>query len=502
MDDKQPSGLSAEELFERGIGITYDDFTILDTIFTDIDREDITLKSELGNGIYLQTPIIASPMDTVTNAELCIAIALEGGIGCIHYNYKNQDGSSDIDEQIREIERVKRFKNGFIEHPITVSSDQTIGQVIELIAENRIGKSGFKIDTFPVTYAGEPHGRLVGLLRKQDYSRTQHRSLKVRERMLPLEKLIKAEWPITLQEANKILWDSHISSLCVTEGEKLKYLVTRSDLDKHEEYPLATIDDNKRLRVLFAVGTRPEQGYEILERGFAAGADGCIVDTSQGFTKHSAGMLKYIIKNYSDKLIIGGNISTKEAYEYLNKLGTHADRDGQGGGSICTTAGSIGIARAAAAAVYHCAKQQGNMRTLADGGIKHVGDIVKAQSNGASIVVLGKMLAGTEESPGETIVDPESGLLVKIYRGMGSPEANVGGIRGYKKLPQGITGHVQYRGSIHKWIPLIRDGMISAYHVLNCRDINELHKKVYNGEIRFERRTIGSSQESKTNVLK
>ncbi len=494
MDQEQPSGLSAEELFIRGVGITHDDFTILDTIYTDIDLEDITLETELGNGISLKTPIIASPMDTVTNAELCIALALEGGIGCLHYNYQNPDGSFDIDEQIREIERVKRFKNGFIEHPITVSPNYSIGQVIEIIEEHKFGNS--KIDNFPVTYGGRPHGRLVGLLRKQDFSRTKHTSSRVRYRMLPLEKLITAKWPISLHEANKILWDEHILTLPVVEQGKLKYLVTRSDLDKHEEYPLATIDEKKQLRVLFALDTGSESRYERLERGFAAGADGCIVDTSQGFTKYSAEMLKYILEKYPDKLVIGGNISTKEAYRLLDKLGVHSFRDGQGSGSICTTAGAIGVSRAGAAAVYHCAKQKGNIITIADGGMRLPGDVTKALMSGADVAMLGNMLAGTEESPGETIIDPESGLPIKVYRGMGSKEANIKSIRGYSRLPQGVSGHVQYKGSIHEWIPLIRDGIILGFHVLNCRNINELHDKMYAGEIRFERRTLGSLRES------
>ena len=497
MNTEQPSGLSAEELFERGEGITYDDFTILNTIFSEIDRDDISLKTELGNGIYLQTPIIAAPMDTVTNAELCIAIALEGGIGCLHYNYQNPDGSPNIDEQIREIERVKRFKSGFIEHPITVSPDNTIGQVIEIIEQNRIGKS--KIDNFPVTYGGRPNGKLLGFLRKQDYSGTKHTSSKVRDRMLALEKVITAEWSpeLTIKEANKILWDEHILTLPVVEQGRLKYLVTRSDIDKHEGYRLATIDENKRLRVLFAVGTRPElRGHEALERGFAAGADGCIVDTSQGYTKHAVKMLKHILKEYPGKLVIGGNISTKEAYKYLNSLGTHSYRDGQGSGSICTTAGAIGISRAGAAAVYHCAKQKGGMVTIADGGIKDTGDINKTITIGADVAMLGNMLAGTEESPGETIIDPESRMPVKVYRGMGSKEANVGGIRGYSTLPQGVIGHVQYNGSIHELVPLIRDGLLSALQITNCMNIEELHEKMYAGEIRFERRTISSLQES------
>ncbi|MCK4521504.1 MAG: IMP dehydrogenase [Nanoarchaeota archaeon] len=503
MGKEQLSGLSAEELFTRDGGITYDDFTILDTIFTDIDKENINLETILGKGISLKTPIIAAPMDTVTNAALCIALALEGGIGCIHYNFKKAGGvTPDIDAQIKEIKSVKRFENGFIENPVTVSPDYTIAQAIEIGEKNKVG--GSPIDTFPVTYGGRPHGRLLGLLRKQDYSRSKHTSLKVRVRMLPLEKLIMAECPVTLEEANEKLWDAHLLFLPIVDKKMiLKYLVTRSDIDKNEEYPLATKDEKKRLRVLFAVETRPELAYERLEKGFVAGADGCIIDTSQGYTKYEVGMIKYVLGKYKDKLVIGGNISTKEAYNELDKLGLHAYRCGQGSGSICTTAGAIGISRAGATGVYECAKQNGNMKTIADGGLKQVGDIKKALVSGADCVMLGNMLAGTEESPGKTKIDPESGLPIKEYRGMGSKEANVGEkIRGYSKLPQGVSGNVKYKGSIHQWIPLIRDGLISAFHVLNCRNINELHEKMYSGQIRFERKTIGSIEESGVHDLK
>ncbi len=497
----QTSDFSAKELFVKGLGITYDDFTILDTFYTDIDHEDINLEANLGKGVILKTPLIAAPMDTVTNAALCIALALEGGLGCIDYNHRKPDGSKDIEEQEKEVRRVKRFENGFIEDPITVNPKDIILKAIEIGEKNKIGNSN--IDTFPVTENGAPHGRLLGLLRKQDYSRVEHTDLKIKDRMVPLEKLIMAEWPITLKQANKKLWENHLLSLpIVNKNGNLKYLVTRADLDKNEEYPLATKDNNKRLRVLFAVETRPDPAYERLERCFAAGADGCIIDTSQGFTKYEKEMVNYIIKKYSDKLIIGGNISTPEAYRFLNKLKLDAYRCGQGSGSICTTAGAIGISRAGAAGVYHCSKEKGKMRTIADGGLRQVGDIKKALTIGAHCAMVGNMLAGTEESPGKTEIDPNSGLPVKVYRGMGSKEANVGGIRGYSRLPQGVSGNVGYKGSIHQWVPLIRDGLCSAFQVLNVRSIEELHKKMYSGKIRFERRTIGSIKESGVHDLK
>ncbi len=493
------SGISAKQLFKEGLGITYEDFTILDTIFTDINRKEINLETSLGKDVVLKTPIIASPMDTVTNAEMCIAISLQGGIGCIHYNFKNPDGSLDIDKQADIVKQIKRFENGFIEDPVTVSPEHTIYETIKIGEEHKVGKSA--IDTFPVTENGKSHGKVVGILRKQDYSRTKHTNSRVKDRMIPLEKLIMAEWPITLDEANDMLWDNHILSLPVVENNNLKYLVTRSDLDKNEEYPLATKDEKKRLRVLFAVETRPEIAYERLEKCFNAGADGCIIDTSQGYTNYEFEMIKYIKEKHPGKLAIGGNISTKEACEALEKWGLDAYRCGQGSGSICTTAGAIGISRAGASAVYQCSKQAKNMKTIADGGIRQVGDIAKALAIGADAVMLGNMLAGTSESPGDTIIDPQSGLPVKIYRGMGSKEANTGNIRGYSKLPQGISAQVRYKGSIHEWIPLIRDGIISGFHVLNCKNIEELHNKIYSSEIRFEKRTNSSVNESRHHNL-
>jgi len=500
MHKTRRSGISAAELFKRGEGITYDDFNILDTEFTDIDRGDINLKTDLGKGIYLNIPIISSPMDTVTNAALCIALGLEGGIGCLHYNHKKPDGSVDIDQQIREIELVKRFESGFIEDPIVLSPENTIAQAIGIGEKYNVGK-GF-IDTFPVTEGGLPHGKLLGMLRKQDFSRAKHTELKVKDRMVPLEKLLQegqvSEWPITLSQANKKIWDLHVLSLPISEKNgNLKYLVTRADLDKNEEFPNATKDDKKRIRVLFAIETWEKLGYERAERGFAAGADGVVPDTSQGFTKYSFNMLKYLVKKYPDKLIIGGNTSTPEAYRAIAKLNVDLNRLGQGSGASCTTIDAIGIGRAGAAGVYDCTREKSKLKILTDGGLKKVSDIVKALTIGADCVMLGYLLAGTEESPGETIIDSQSGLPIKVYRGMGSKEANVGGgLRGYSRLPQGVSGHVNYRGSVHSWIPLITDGLTSALHTLNCSSIDELHKKMYSGEIRFERRTLGSMNET------
>jgi|SRR3989344_5819451 len=501
MIQEMASGLSAEELFERGIGLSYSDFTTLNTQFANIDRGDISLETELGKGIKLQTPIIASPMDTVTNDKLCIALALQGGIGAIHYNHKGGDGKPSIDMQVKEIVRVKRFQNGFIENPVTISPDMTIVQAIEVGEKNRIGD--WVIRTFPVTADGKNNGRLVGLLRKYDYFRGSRTDLKVRDRMILLENLVVAEYPVTLDRAKEILWENHISSLPIVDGVcNLKYLVTRRDIEKSEQYPLATKDANNRLRVIFAVDTRPE-AHERLELGFAAGADGVIVDASQGFTKYARDTIRYIKNKFPDKLLIGGNISTREAAKFLAEEGIDAYRNGQGSGSTCTTAGAIGIARAPATAVYECSRSlvDTKVSTIADGGLREVGDIFKAIAIGAHCAMLGNLLAGTEESPGEVIIDRETGLPTKVYRGMGSAEANVGSCRGYTRLPEGILARVKYRGSIHMWVPLIRDGLIHALEVQDCRNIAELHRKMYAGELRFDKENQQSHDEIKRSNL-
>jgi len=471
---QERSGISAEELFLPGSEQSYGHFLLKDTLLTEIDRSDISLKTDLGKGITLETPIIAAPMDTVTNAKACIALALQGGIGGIHYNYKDGD-RPDIDAQAAEVALVKRYQAGFIEHPIVVSPDMTIGEAVGQAENFTVGDA--TIDTFPVTENGMVNGKLVGLLRKQDYSSISHQGASVRDRMLKLDHLVyetsTPDNPITLERANQILWDRHIPSLSIVdENGNLQKLVTRTDIDKREMYPLATMDDNNRLSVLFAVETFEQPGYERLEACFAAGADGVIIDTSQGFTKYERAMIKHIKAKYHNKLLMGGNISTIEAAHWLAEMGVDAYRCGQASGSICTTTGAIGIGSANATAVYECARAIRNGTghkpvNVADGGVGNVGDIVKALALGAGAAMCGKLLAGTEEGPGDMIQHPRTNEPVVVYRGMGSEAANVGKTRAYGKLAQGISSFAPYRGSIHEWVPKIRDGLLAAFHAHN-----------------------------------
>ena len=494
------SGLNARELFDGGSGITYDDFTTLNTTFSDITRDEVDLTTDFGKGVVLRIPIIAAPMDTVANDRSCIAIALQGGIGTLHYNHRDSSGNVLIDPQIEEIKAVKRYQNGFVDNPVTVSPDMKIQEVIDLGIKRKVGDS--RLTTFPVTDDGESHGRLVGLLTKSDYWNGYKTHISVRERMTPLKRLVSVDSSVTLDKAREEMWKHHIDTLPVVDKDgRLRYIVTRSDIAKLAEFPDSTRDKQNRLGVLFAVSTW-KQDYERLERGFAAGADGVVIDSSQGFTRHEKEMIDYIKRNYGSKLLIGGNVSTKEAALFLDRSGIDAYRCGQGSGSICTTAGQIGVSRAGATAVYECALalKGKRLKTIADGGIKQPGDISKALFLGAGAAMLGKMLAGTDEAPGETQIDPSSGLRVKVYRGMGSAEANAGSRRGYTKLPEGVSGRVVYRGKLSEWIPRVMDGVKHAFEIHNFRSIDGAHKSLYSGKLRFERRTEGSLRESLPNV--
>lgn len=499
---EERSGLSAEELFARGDERTYDDFTLLNTQFSETDKCNVSLTTDLGKGVVLRVPVMASPMDSVTSPRLAIALARLGGIAVIHYNHKDAEGRPNIGKQVEDIMQVKRSQNGFIEDPLVVAPEMTIGQVIELSNKNREPEEAIR--TFPVTENGQSHGRLVGLLRREDYFLGSRTNLKVKERMLGLDGLIVGDSTMDLERAREMIWQEHIKSLPIVDREgNLVYLVTRGDMEKSEQFPFATTDKSGKLQVLFAVSTWPES-YERVEKGFAAGADGVVVDTSQGFGRHPLEMLKYIADRHLGKLLIGGNISTSEAARELARLDfVDAYRCGQGSGSICTTADAIGIGRAGATAIYECARavheSRSKMVTIADGGIRFAGDIVKALALGAGAVMVGSMLAGSDECPGEKKLD-ERGRQIMEYWGMGSKKANVGGearVRDYGNHEEGIVRRVPYKGKLGKHFPAVVDALLHAFEVSDCRSIADLHNGVSQGEVRFGLRGPAAVMESR-----
>ncbi|MBN1792181.1 IMP dehydrogenase [Candidatus Woesearchaeota archaeon] len=505
-------GLSAEEFFLKegsGKGYSFDDFNILDSIETEIGLDQISLETDLGKGVKLYIPVVAAPMDTVSEANLSIAIAQQGGISVIHHNQRDADNRFLLEEQISEIEKVKRHQSGFISQPMTVAPGMTIGEAREkgkrfmVSSERRPSGSGI-IDTFPVTRDGTLDSELVGFLTRDCYFEDSDLDLKVGAKMYSLDELLRngmviRKSNVTEKQARRQMADRRIRHLlAITRAGKINYLVTRKDMVKNARFPHATRDDKGRLRVLFSVDTK--DFVEPLERGFAAGADGVVVDTSQGLTMYAKKTMRFIKNHYSDKLIIGGNISTSAAARKLEKYGMDAYRCGQGVGSICTTQDTIGVGRAGATAIYDCARAS-RLAVIADGGIRGGGDIVKALALGAHAVMLGNLLARTDESPGE-LVETASGERMKKYRGMGSLEAMGGrSIRDYGVQAQGVTGYVRSKGSVHSFVPGLVNSVMKGLQALNCRNLRELHDYMRKGLIRFESREPGALVESKPHSL-
>jgi IMP dehydrogenase len=470
-------GISKGLLFKE---FKYEDIIVLQNKLTDFGVEDVDLTAHLSKNIILKTPIMSAPMDTVTESNMAIAMALEGGIGVIHYNMS-------VERQAEEAEKVKRFESGFIEDPIAASPDMRIEEIAEIRKETHIS-------TIPVTEDGNPHGKLVGIMHKDDYSIRLHSDLKVKDRMIPLAKLKIAKWSELsnkkdpLEAANLILLDSHLGTLPVIDDRgKLLYLVTRADLEKNEFYPNATKDKNKKLRVAVAIESRPELAMKRVEATHKF-ADAYVIDTSHGFATFVEKIIKEIHKKYPGKDVIAGNVSTAAAVEFLIKAGADAVKIGTGPGSICKTMDNIGVGRLQASAVYSCVRKRdelerryGHVPIIADGGIKEFGDFLKALSLGADSVMIGSLAAGTKETPTE--LKEKNGRLVKEYRGMGSEEAmRAGGAVRYGiekqkiKVPEGIVLEVEYKGSIHEIMPRYVAALTQGMQKTGCKSIKELHK--------------------------
>ncbi|MDH4330941.1 MAG: IMP dehydrogenase [Candidatus Moranbacteria bacterium] len=429
---------------------------------------DTTTK--FSRNVPLKIPIVSSPMDTVTEHEMAIAMALEGGIGIIHKNLS-------IEEQSHEVRLVKRFENGFIVNPVTVSVDASIDDVYQI----REGKGYKKV---PVV---DESGKLMGLVTELHYTWPEEKDLKVKDVMETADELVTAIDGIELSEANDIIRKEKLSVLCVVDDNgKLKSIVTRRDLEKNQNYPNANKDDNKHLYVGAAIGVGPDA----LERAKAlaeAKVDVLIVDTAHG---HSRGVIEMVKTLKKDKAfegvdVVAGNVATRAAVDALAKAGADGVKVGIGPGSICTTRVVAGIGVPQATAVMESSKGKSKgMTIIADGGIKFSGDITKALALGADCVMLGGLLAGAEESPGETeFVD---GRMYKTYRGMGSLGAMSRGSKdrygqagvsdSQKFVPEGIEGRIAYRGPVDKILYQLIGGLRSGMGYTGSKTISELWK--------------------------
>jgi IMP dehydrogenase len=419
-------------------------------------------------------------MDTVTEAEMAIGMALWGGIGIIHYN-------NTVEQQADEIRKVKRYENGFINNPIVLSPENRIYE-IDLI------KARYNFSGIPITETGKLNSKLVGIVTNRDIDFEKDRNRKLSEVMT--KDLLTAQEGITLLEANKILKASKKGKLPIINSRgHLVALMSRSDLLKNYEYPLSSKDSSKQLRVGAAISTK-EEAKERLAALVEAGVDVVVIDSAQGNSIYQVEMIKYIKKTYPEIDVIGGNVVTEEQSVNLINAGADALRIGMGPGSICTTQTTMAVGRPQSTAVYRTARTAAkyNVPVIADGGIANIGHISKALALGASTVMMGSMFAGANEAPGEYFY--ENGVRLKRYRGMASMEAmEAGGSKRYFAedakviVAQGVSGAVLDKGSLHDYLPYLIQGLKHSFQDMGIKDVQSLHSKLSSGKLRFELRS-------------
>ena len=455
---------SSKFLFEA---LTYDDVLLVPAYSEVLPRETST-ASRLTSKITLNIPIVSAAMDTVTEAELAIAMALEGGLGFIHKNMR-------IDQQAEQVRKVKRSQSGLILDPVTLSVNSTVQDAENIMRE-------FKIGGIPVI---DGNGKLLGIITNRDLRFQKDMKVAV-ERIMTKENLITAPEHITLDKAETILQQYKIEKLpIVNKKGKLTGLVTFKDIQKKKNKPNACQDSYGRLRVGAAVGVTPD----ILERIEAlknAGVDVISIDTAHGHSKGVMDAAKRVKKKYPSLEIIVGNIATGEAAKALAKVGADAVKVGVGPGSICTTRVVAGVGLPQLSAVYEASKalKGSGVPVIADGGIRFSGDIVKALAAGADSVMIGSLLAGTDEAPGEMII--YEGRKFKSYRGMGSLEAmEVGSKDRYfqdveddikKLVPEGISGRVPFKGLVSEVLYQMVGGLRAGMGYCGAKNIEALKK--------------------------
>ncbi len=445
-------------------GLTFDD-VLLVPAYSEVMPRLVEISSRFSRNIPLNTPIVSAAMDTVTEAQMAIAIAREGGIGVIHKNMP-------IAEQAAQVRKVKRAENGMIYDPITISKEQTVGDALGLMKEHRIG--GIPVVT--------PDNTLIGIVTNRDLRFQKDMDRRI-EQVMTAEGLITTQDP-DLQKAAEILLQNKIEKLPVVDPKgKLVGLLTYRDITKLKDNPNASKDDKGRLRVAAGVGVTADT-MERVNALYEAHADVIVIDTAHGHSKNVAETLKIVKKAYPQLDVIVGNIATADAAKYLIKAGADGLKVGIGPGSICTTRVIAGIGVPQLTAIYdvaHAAKGTG-VTVIADGGLRYSGDVVKAIAAGADCVMAGSMFAGTEESPGETII--YNGRKFKSYRGMGSLEAMQKGSKDryfqsgeedVKKLvPEGIAARVPFKGTLAEVIYQLVGGLRAGMGYVGAKDIEAL----------------------------
>ena len=448
-------------------GLTFDDILLIPQE-SDVLPKDADVSTRLTNQISLNIPLVSAAMDTVTEANLAISIAREGGIGFIHKNMSPK-------EQAREVFRVKNSESGMIVDPITMEPERKIYEALEVMKKHDI--SGL-----PITKSG----KLMGILTNRDLRFETNLSQKI-EDVMTKENLITAPMGISLEDAKKLLHRNRIEKLLVVNDKyELQGLITIKDIEKAIKFPNSCKDNFGRLRVGAAVGVSDDRD-ERLNALIEAGVDVITIDTAHGHSRKVIETVMEIKKQYPELQIVAGNVATGEATEALIRAGVDAVKVGIGPGSICTTriVAGVGVPQITAVMDCYAAANKYNIPIIADGGIKFSGDVIKALAVGASSIMIGGLFAGTEESPGETIL--YQGRSYKLYRGMGSLGAMKQGSKDryfqneteseVKLVPEGIEGMVPYRGTLSFNIHQLLGGLRSGMGYVGAKNLKELKEK-------------------------
>lgn len=448
-------------------GLTFDDLLLVPA-YSQVLPCDVDLTTVFSRNISLNVPMVSAAMDTVTETMMAIAIAREGGIGVIHKNMT-------IEEQAKQVKIVKRAENGMIIDPITITPEKTVGDALALMSE-------FKIGGIPVV---DDENRLVGIVTNRDL-RFQRDMDKRIDEVMTKDNLVTTDQSTDLESAADILQQYKIEKLPVVDAEnKLIGLITYKDITKAKDKPYACKDKQGRLRVAAAIGIATDS-FERAVALIEAGVDAIVIDTAHGHSKSVHDMLKRVKKAFPDIDVVVGNIATADAAKFLADAGADAVKVGIGPGSICTTRIIAGIGVPQITAIYDVAKalEGTGIPVIADGGVRYSGDIVKALAAGASSVMMGSLLAGTEESPGETIIF--NGRKFKLYRGMGSlPAMQKGSKDRYfqdmeddikKLVPEGIEARVPFKGTLQEVIYQMVGGLRTGMGYCGAENIEKLHE--------------------------
>ena len=449
--------------------LTFDDVLLLPSHSVVLPKE-VSLKTRLTSGITLNIPLVSAAMDTVTEARLAIAIAQEGGIGIIHKNMS-------IDDQASQVRQVKKFESGMVKDPISVSPSTSVEDLIQLIGKHH--------------FSGVPvvdHDQLVGIVTSRDIRFETNLTLPVSAVMTPKQRLVTVKEGATREEIQSLLHKHRIEKLLVVNDQfNLCGLITVKDIQKAKENPCANKDDSQQLRVGAAVGVAGDTEARVAAL-VEAGVELLVVDTAHGHSQRVLACVEWIKKHYPKVQVIGGNIATKAAAHDLVSAGVDGVKVGIGPGSICTTRIVTGVGVPQITAIAMAAEGvKGKVPIIADGGIRFSGDVCKALAAGADTVMLGSLLAGSEEAPGE--IELYQGRTYKSYRGMGSLGAmsQAQGSRDRyfqestqqfdKLVPEGIEGRVPYKGPIHSIIHQLLGGLRSCMGYTGCETIQQLHDK-------------------------